>query len=119
VSDNSNHRVQKFACDNSNFHEVWGLPDGRPGSGGGQFDRPTGVAVDSGGKVYVADTNNHRVQKFTSTGAFLSQLGAFGGGGGQFNQPTGVAVNSDGDIYVLDRGNNRIQLRPELWPRAV
>src|SRR6266571_4521585 len=81
---------------------------GTPGSGDGQFNGPAGVAVDASGNVYVADYGNHRVQKFTDTGTFLTQWG------GQFNGPTGVAVDASGNVYVGDTGNggihnNRIQ----------
>ena len=53
---------------------------GSPGSGKGQFSEPFGVATDAAGNVYVADRYNWRIQKFTSSGAFLTQWGAFGNG---------------------------------------
>ncbi|MEM2760711.1 MAG: hypothetical protein QXW73_07990, partial [Nitrososphaerales archaeon] len=52
------------------------------GSADGQFRAPSGVAVDSSGNVYVADTNNNRIQKFTSTGTFLTKWGSSGTGNG-------------------------------------
>lgn len=82
---------------------------GEAGAGNGQFSAPTGIAVDSAGDVYVADTANHRIQKFDDQGNFLIRWGASGSGVGQFNAPKGVAVDSANNVYVVDSGNNRIQ----------
>ncbi len=68
-----------------------------------------GVAVDSLGNVYVADTDNNRIQKFNSTGIFITKWGSPGSGDGQFEHPRGVAVDSLGNVYVADSNNNRIQ----------
>ena len=57
----------------------------------------------------MADTANNRVQKFTSTGTFVTSWGSYGSGNGQFYNPYGIAVGSDGYIYVTDTNNNRIQ----------
>src|SRR5437870_8169714 len=54
------------------------------GSGDGQFNQPRGVAVDGSGNVFVDDTGNNRIQKFTNTGTFVTKWGSFGGGNGQF-----------------------------------
>jgi streptogramin lyase len=82
---------------------------GTLGSGKGEFNQPTGVAVDSIGNVYVADTGNSRVQKFTSDGNFLEAWGTVGSGDGQFNEPLGVVVDLTGNVYVADSGNQRIE----------
>jgi PKD domain-containing protein/NHL repeat-containing protein len=79
------------------------------GSGDGQFMNPTGVATDSAGNVYVADINNHRIQKFSGTGTYLTQWGSPGNGDGQFNSPVGVATDVAGNVYVADLDNRRIQ----------
>ena len=68
-----------------------------------------GCCVDSSGNVYVADTYNHRVQKFSSSGVYQTQWGTRGSGDGQFIDPSGVAVDSSGNVYVADYGNNRVQ----------
>jgi DNA-binding beta-propeller fold protein YncE len=82
-------------------------PHGR-GAGNGQFNRPQGIAVDRNGNVFVADTGQDRIQKFTSTGTFLATWGSTGTQNGQFDIPFGVAVDGDGNVFVGDF-NNRIQ----------
>ena len=79
------------------------------GSGDGQFISPNAVAVASDGSVYVADSDNQRIQKFTSEGVFVSKWGTEGRGDGQFYMPRGVAVAADGSVYVADTWNHRIQ----------
>jgi glucose/arabinose dehydrogenase len=69
---------------------------------------PAGIAVDSSGNVYVADSLNQRIQKFTSSGSFLAQWGSFGNGVGQLDRPVGVAVDGSGNLYVTDSGNHRL-----------
>jgi DNA-binding beta-propeller fold protein YncE len=59
--------------------------------------------------VYVTDEDNHRIQKFTSEGVFVSKWGTSGTGDGRFASPDGIAVASDGSVYVADSNNNRIQ----------
>jgi len=82
---------------------------GGTGSGAGQFSSPYGIAVDGDGNVYVADTYNNRIQKFSSTGTYLTQWGVEGSGAGQFWGPYGIAVDGDGNVYVADTWNDRIQ----------
>ena len=82
---------------------------GSLGSGNGQFGFPIGVATDAAGDVYVADQQNHRIQKFTGTGTYLTQWGSLGSGPGEFSNPFGVATDAAGNVYVTDQGNDRIQ----------
>ncbi|UUX92573.1 PKD domain-containing protein [Methanoplanus endosymbiosus] len=82
---------------------------GSPGSGDGEFYYPFGIAVDGAGMVYVSDTGNHRIQKFTSDGTFVTAWGTNGMGDGDFYAPHGIAVDSLGNAYVADRGQYRIQ----------
>jgi DNA-binding beta-propeller fold protein YncE len=85
--------------------EVFLFKWGSFGSGDGQFDRPSGVAVDSLDNVYVADTHHNRVQKFTSDGTFITKWGSYGSGDGQFMNPFDVAVDSSDNVYVCCRSN--------------
>jgi DNA-binding beta-propeller fold protein YncE len=66
----------------------------------------------SGSTLYVADTNNNRVNEYdlSSGGAFVLSFGTVGTGPGQFNSPYMVAVGPTGQIAVTDFGNNRISL---------
>jgi DNA-binding beta-propeller fold protein YncE len=101
----------------------WGVADGKPafetctsgcqagiqGSGNGQFNGPAGVAVDGSGHVFVAELSNNRIQKFDSSGKFLTTWGIPGSGDGQFNEPETVAVDGSGNVFVTDFLNNRIE----------
>ena len=89
----------------SQFLTKWGTN----GSGDGQFSNPDGVAVAPDGTVYVGDTNNHRIQYFSSSGVFQGQWGTFGSDDGELNLPRGAAVAADGTVYVADTSNHRIQ----------
>ncbi len=81
-----------------------------------KFYSPSGVAVDGSGNVYVADTNNHRIRKITTSGVVTTLAGSgtagYADGTGtsaQFFQPLGVAVDGSGNVYVADYGNHRIR----------
>lgn len=82
---------------------------GRHGAGAGEFDAPSGIAVDRAGTVYVTDLFNHRVQAFTGDGHFLREWGGKGRLSGEFHFPTGVAVSPRGEILVADGFNHRVQ----------
>jgi sugar lactone lactonase YvrE len=85
------------------------LTFGSSGSGNGQFLAAGGIAVDSSGNIYVIDGPNGRIQKFSSSGAYLTQWGSFGSDNGQFNDPIGIAVDNLGNVYVSEALNSRIQ----------
>ncbi|HEY8491403.1 MAG TPA: flippase activity-associated protein Agl23 [Dehalococcoidia bacterium] len=88
---------------------------GRLGTAPGAFNQPAGIAVGPDGSVYVADTHNHRIQKFGPDGRFVAQAGAPGAAPSQFNEPWGLAVDARGYVYVADTWNHRIQkLDPDL-----
>ena len=100
VVDSKNNRVQKLGPDGTPLL-TWGKEGGDPGS----FKDPCGIAV-SADAVYVADTWNHRIQKFDHDGHLLgpewrAQVGFWG--------PRGIAVSPDGKtVYVTDTGNKRV-----------
>ena len=83
-----------------------------------RFYFPQGVAVDSSGNVYVADTGNQTIRKITPAGVVTTLAGTANTGGGStdgtgsaasFGIPTGVAVDGSGNVYVADSGNNNIR----------
>jgi sugar lactone lactonase YvrE len=81
-----------------------------------RLNTPRGVAVDTAGNVYVADTDNHRIRKITPAGVVTTLAGSgtqgYSEGSGtaaQFSAPYAVAVDAEGYVYVADQGNNRIR----------
>jgi sugar lactone lactonase YvrE/phosphodiesterase/alkaline phosphatase D-like protein len=102
---------------------------GSSGSGAGQVKGPAGVALDSKGNVWVADSANNRVDEFSSTGTFTKafgwgvsngkseaqtcttscKAGLAGSGNGEFKKPWGIAMAPTGEILVSDVENNRVQ----------
>ncbi len=140
VADSGNHRVVHFDAQGNFFS--WGSycdlqtgegcldPDGAGPleAGDGQFKTPWGIAVDGQGRVYVADTWNHRLQVFDRSGNFLGKWGEgvlvdtgedaaaraarpFG-----FYGPRAVVTDAQGNVYVADTGNERIlvyRVRPD------
>ena len=77
------------------------------------FGRPTDVAWDPQGNIFVSDGYvNHRVVKYDKNGRFLKQVGSEKPGSepNQFNTPHGIAVDAQGNVYVADRANHRMQV---------
>jgi DNA-binding beta-propeller fold protein YncE len=110
VADTGNDRVQKFT-NTGTFIRKWGSFCDVFGGNvcNGQFDGPRGIAVDSSGNVFVGDTGNDRIQKFSNTGNFIRKWGTSGSGNSQFGEIEGVAVDSSGNVFVADTYNHRIQ----------
>ena len=81
---------------------------GERGGKAGQFQYPTGLAVDSTGVVFVADAHNHRIQRITPGGG-VAVIGGRGAGRGQFLSPQGVAVDEEDSFYVVEQGQGRVQ----------
>jgi tripartite motif-containing protein 2/3/tripartite motif-containing protein 71 len=105
VADRNNHCIQRLTSEGQYYTM------GTKGSRHLQFSSPTGIAFNaSNNKVYVGDTNNHRVQILNSDLTFSSIIGKWGIGKGQFIYPHGVACDITGNVYVADSGNHRIQV---------
>lgn len=118
-----NDRIQVFTLDGTPQRAI-----GTHGTGPGQFNAPGGVAVAADGAIYVADFNNHRIQKLARDGTFLMQWGrphSTGRGSGSsaistsgttdpasvsFSYPTDVTLSAKGTLYVADGYNDRIQV---------
>ena len=78
-------------------------------TGYGSFRFPSAIAI-QGNVLYVAEGGSHQVQKFTTSGEFVSKFGSQGSGNGQFNQPRGLCVHNDGRVFVSDCGNNHVSI---------
>jgi predicted membrane-bound mannosyltransferase/DNA-binding beta-propeller fold protein YncE len=111
VADSLNHRIQHLSP-NGEVLQVWGqFGDVTQGDApGGMFNEPWGVAVAPDGTVYVADTWNYRVQKFSADGQFLSMWQTFSPADKPevFYGPRGIAVDSHRRVFVVDTGNKRV-----------
>lgn len=83
---------------------------GRAGSGAGELFHPTNLAVGPGGDIYVVDTSNFRVQRFTREGQPVEVYGAVGTTSGSFARPKGIAIDRAGRMYVGDAAFENLQL---------
>jgi len=86
---------------------------GRKGTGQGEFNEPWGIAIAQDGSIFVADTWNHRIQKFTVQGQFITQWGGYEAGTappGKFYGPRDLVITPAGELLVTDTGNKRIQV---------
>lgn len=111
VADSRNHRILHLDTQGNILHEWGSFADGlNTPAGPGTFNEPWGIAIGKDGSVYVTDTWNHRVQKFSASGRFITTWGVFGQGDTpqSFYGPRGLAVDDKGRVYVVDTGNKRV-----------
>ena len=115
VDDNGNVYVAAF---NSHCIDVFNQQGtkirtiGTPGSygqGDGLFYSPAGIAI-RGDVLYITEQNNHRVQKITTSGKFISKFGSHGSGDGQLTSPRGICLDCDGRIFVSESSTNRVSV---------
>ena len=121
VSDTYNHLIRRIS-QNGTVSTMGGAAGVRASAdgplGASRFAFPTGIAVDSTGNVYVADSNNATIRKISTgnvTSTYAGTAGSFGSANGaaltvaRFNQPNGVAVDSTGVVYVADTFSHTIR----------
>jgi DNA-binding beta-propeller fold protein YncE len=104
-NDEKAHQVKVFDLEGNLLSEI-----GHRGDGDGEFNFPTFAAVDSQGRLYVADTANFRVQIFGPDGKFIRKFGRAGNTVGEFGRPKAVALDSFGNVYVLDSHYSNVQI---------
>jgi len=108
IVDSGAHAVLTFEPREARWALVRRL--GARGEGPGTFNFPTHAAVDAQGRLYVADSLNHRIQRFDADGKLLGAFGQAGDGTGDFAKAKGVAVDSDGHLYVADSLYDVVQI---------
>jgi DNA-binding beta-propeller fold protein YncE len=93
---------------------------GAAGTNASQFDHPYGIALDTNGLIYVADSWNNRIQVFQPSGTFVRQWGTSGAAPGQLGWPWALAFDTNGLLYVTENYNNRVQVfgPTGAWVRA-
>jgi DNA-binding beta-propeller fold protein YncE len=83
---------------------------GKRGNKQGELNLPRDVAVAEDGSLYVVDSGNFRIQKFSPDGKFISEFGSIGRLPGQFSRPKEIALDKDGNIYVADAAFGNFQI---------
>lgn len=102
----SNSRIVKFDR-NGTFIKTWG----RLGSGPGEMDLPHAIAIDSRGRIVLADRNNNRLQIFDQDGQYLTEFK-------QFSRPSGLFIDRNDVVYVADSESNKVRSHAE-WKRGI
>jgi len=120
VADSGNHTIRKVTPTGlvSTLAGLAGVSGGNDGSAtAARFNAPVGMAADSAGNLYVADSRNHAIRKVTPAGLVSTLAGTAGlsgsadgsGAAALFNYPWGIAADSSGNVYVADTGNNTVR----------
>ncbi len=116
VADSRNNRIQHFSEDGTLLNSWGSFADILSGQAPqGTFNEPWGIAIGPDGSVYVTDTWNHRIQKFSADGDFITMWGYFGTAENPdgFWGPRGIVVDQENRVYISDTGNKRVAIFDE------
>ena len=112
ICDSANHRIQKWHKAASSGSTVAGI-SGSDGTAANRLKYPMGLTFDKNGLMYVADTENHRIQRYSLTSTLgitiAGVVGSSGSGNNQLSKPTSVIVDHNLNVYIADRDNNRVR----------
>jgi serine/threonine protein kinase/sugar lactone lactonase YvrE len=106
IADPDNGCIQVISGDTG----TWLRKVGSKGTGEGQFQQPSGIALDRFSQLYVVDYASSRVSIFSKAGIFQRAFGAKGTGKGEFNVPRGIAIDRYDRVYICDSLNHRVQV---------
>lgn len=111
VADTYNDRIYYFKLDsNGDYDDNYSTFGSTRQAENGKLLRAVGMAEDSSGNLYVTDIFNSQVQKFNSSGTYLSTIGSYGSGMGQSDYPNECYIGTDGKLYVVDAFNSRVNI---------
>lgn len=106
ITDIKNHRL--VVLDKNTGKQLYTI--GSVGSKEGELFYPTNLALGPDNNIYVSETGNFRVQKFTLDGKFVQSFGKVGTGLGQFARPKGIALDHEGNMHVVDAAFENVQI---------
>jgi RHS repeat-associated protein len=124
MADTGNNRIEELSSSGTFVRTWgWGVTNGKSeyeicttackagiaGSGTKQLHAPHGIATDSSGVVWVADTGNNRVEGFGPTGTYLEAFGKEGTTEGKLKAPKGIAIDAEGNAWIADTANSNVQ----------
>jgi DNA-binding beta-propeller fold protein YncE len=116
VADSGNHKIRKITQGEVTTFAGSSIGDADGKGTAARFNNPSGIAVDSSGNIFVADSRNNKIRKITSQGEVDTFAGDVASGdadgkgtAARFNNPYGIAVDSSGNIFVADVYNNKVR----------
>ncbi|CAF3702625.1 unnamed protein product [Rotaria sp. Silwood1] len=114
IADRDNHRIQQL-LPNGQIKTIAGDPNGTPGTSNDRLNQPSAIYIDENQNLFIADYNNHRVQKWENGAAsgitVAGEAGIPGSGLNQLNGPQAIWVDSKNNLYIADLRNHRVVKR--------
>lgn len=119
VADTANRIVHMFNRDGRWLCDLTSRPDLASKTGGGKLTKPSGIAIDERGRIYISDSSDHYVRVFDPQGSFLKEFKNIQGGDGGLQ---GIAIDSTGLLYLSDVSNSCLQVFQSdigVWVRRI